>query len=150
MDEEGLAKIRRAGRIGRRALEEGLNLIREGVTLLEVAERVEAGIVDAGALPGFPVNISRNEQAAHFTPRHNDGDLAFARGDLVKLDVGVHVGGYLADNDVPDRHYFRRRLADGRRTHHLSLAAPDSDHARETLRFRDRLRAEPELARRYE
>ncbi|MFQ5907224.1 MAG: type II methionyl aminopeptidase [Thermoplasmata archaeon] len=98
MDEEALGKIRRAGRIGRRALESGLGLIREGASLLEVAEKTEGSILDAGALPGFPVNISRNEQAAHFTPRHNDGDLTFARGDLVKLDVGVHVDGYLADN----------------------------------------------------
>ncbi|MFQ6012740.1 MAG: type II methionyl aminopeptidase [Thermoplasmata archaeon] len=98
MDEEALGKLREAGRIGRRALEEGLDLIREGGSLLEVAEQTEGRIVDEGALPGFPVNISLNEVAAHFTPRHNDGDLTFSRGDLVKLDVGVHVDGYLADN----------------------------------------------------
>lgn len=98
MDEEGQEKLRRAGRIAKRALEDGLGRIKEGARLLDVAEAVEQAILDAGALPGFPCNISIDTQAAHFTPRHNDGGLAFARGNLVKLDVGVHVDGYLADN----------------------------------------------------
>ncbi len=98
MDEETLQKQREAGRIARQALEYGCTLIREGGSLLEVAEKTEQMILDEGALPAFPANISIDAQAAHFTPRHNDGELAFPRGSLVKLDVGVHVDGYLADN----------------------------------------------------
>lgn len=98
MDEEVLDKYRQAGRVARQALEYGIEHIREGRSLLEVAERTEQVILDKGALPGFPVNISTDSQAAHFTPRHNDGKIVFARGNLVKLDVGVHVDGYLADN----------------------------------------------------
>ncbi len=98
MDDEVLEKYRRAGRIARQALEYGSRFIKEGVSLLEVAEKTEGMILDKGALPGFPANISIDSQAAHFTPRHNDGKLVFARGNLVKLDVGVHVDGYLADN----------------------------------------------------
>lgn len=98
MDEEEREKLRRAGYIAKRALEDGLKLIREDARLLDVAEAVEGKIADEGALPGFPCNISIDTQAAHFTPRHNDGKLTFARGNLVKLDVGVHVDGYLADN----------------------------------------------------
>ncbi len=56
---------------------------------------------------------------------------------------------YRPDEEIPDRHYFRRRLA-GVRTHHLSLAEPTSAHYRNTIAFRDALREEPELARSYE
>ncbi len=97
MDEAALEKQRKAGRIGREALDRGIGLIKEGARLLDVANRVEEFIVSKGAFPAFPTNISINAQAAHFTPRHNDGDLLFQRGDLVKLDVGVHVDGYIAD-----------------------------------------------------
>ena len=50
--------------------------------------------------------------------------------------------------EIPDRHYFRRRRGD-RRTHHLSLAEPASHHHRVTLAFRDALRADPGLAMEY-
>jgi len=49
-----------------------------------------------GAFCAFPINICINHQAAHFTPSEND-PLRFARGDLVKLDIGVHVEGCIAD-----------------------------------------------------
>lgn len=51
--------------------------------------------------------------------------------------------------DIPDRHYFRRPRLGDVRTHHLSLATPRSHHARVTLAFRDALRADAELAGRY-
>ncbi len=97
MDEEVLEKLRLAGGVARRALDYGFGLIKEGARLLDVAERTEQMILEGGALPAFPANISIDSQAAHFTPRHNDGELVFSRGNLVKLDVGVHVDGYVAD-----------------------------------------------------
>ncbi|MEQ9400636.1 MAG: GrpB family protein [Longimicrobiales bacterium] len=56
---------------------------------------------------------------------------------------------YRPDDDLPDRHYFPRTVA-GLRRHHLSLAEPASRHYRNTLVFRDALRDDPALARRYE
>lgn len=56
---------------------------------------------------------------------------------------------YRPDDDLPDRHYFPRTVA-GLRRHHLSLAEPGSRHHRNTLVFRDALRSDPALARRYE
>lgn len=50
--------------------------------------------------------------------------------------------------EIPDRHYFRRRRGTAR-THHLSLAEPTSRHHRGTLAFRDALRSDPAAARRY-
>lgn len=88
--------MRNAGRIAGEALAFGSGLIKEGALLLEVAEAVEAFIVDKGGSVAFPVNIAINSQAAHFTPSHDD-DLRFRRGDVVKLDVGAHQKGYIGD-----------------------------------------------------
>jgi GrpB-like predicted nucleotidyltransferase (UPF0157 family) len=52
------------------------------------------------------------------------------------------------DEEIADRHYFRRRRG-GVRTHHLSLAEPTSRYHRVTLAFRDALRADPRVAEDY-
>jgi GrpB-like predicted nucleotidyltransferase (UPF0157 family) len=51
--------------------------------------------------------------------------------------------------EIPDRHYFRRREG-SRRTHHLSLAEPTAAHYRDTLTFRNALRRDPQLATAYQ
>ena len=67
-----------------------------GARRRDVAETVEAFIRQAGAAPAFPVNLSRNDEAAHFTPGPDD-ELAFEPGDVVKVDVGAHLDGAIAD-----------------------------------------------------
>lgn len=96
MDEEVYKKYKLAGSIAAKARDYGASLIRSGISFLEVAEKVESKIMELGGKPAFPVNISVNEVAAHFTPGKND-TLQFSAGDVVKLDVGVHVDGYIAD-----------------------------------------------------
>jgi len=93
LDKSGFEK---AGKIASEIRSYALGLVKEGAKLLDVAKAIEAKIVSLGAKPAFPVNISINEIAAHYTPRHND-DAVFKKGDLVKLDFGVHVDGYPAD-----------------------------------------------------
>jgi len=97
LPEEVLEKYKLAGRIAREAREYGTGLVREGASLLEAVTTIEALITSRGARPAFPVNIAINEVAAHFTPRHDEVDLRFKRGDVVKLDVGVQVDGYIGD-----------------------------------------------------
>jgi methionyl aminopeptidase len=96
MNEEVLEKVKKAGTIAREARTLGASLVDENVPLLKVAEEVEAYIVKKGAKPAFPTNISINEVAAHYSP-HTDDRLSFKRGDLVKVDVGAHVDGYIGD-----------------------------------------------------
>jgi methionyl aminopeptidase len=96
MDQVALDSILKAGAVTREARQLGAGMIAEGVSLLSVAEETEAYIRRKGAKPAFPVNISINQIAAHFTPSSND-KLKFQRGDLVKLDVGAHVNGYMGD-----------------------------------------------------
>jgi len=55
---------------------------------------------------------------------------------------------YRPKDDLPDRHYFPR-IIDGLGRHHVSVAAPESRHFRNTLIFRDALRSDPDLRRRY-
>ena len=55
---------------------------------------------------------------------------------------------YRGDDELPDRHYLPRTVA-GLRRHHLSLSEPGSWQRRNSLTFRDALRRDPALARRY-
>jgi len=89
----------KAGEILKQIKEELPKLVKPGVKLLEVAEFVENRIIELGAKPAFPCNISINSDAAHFTPKRND-DRVFKEGDLVKIDIGAHVDGYIADTAI--------------------------------------------------
>ncbi|MBI4362155.1 MAG: type II methionyl aminopeptidase [Euryarchaeota archaeon] len=99
---EKLEKHRRAGRILREVREEARGLIQPGRSLLEVADFVEGRIREKGAQPAFPCNISRNTEAAHYTPA--PGDTLLFGNDIVKLDMGVHVDGYIADAAITVDH----------------------------------------------
>jgi methionyl aminopeptidase len=96
MDDNLIEKYRESGRIAAKILEEGSRRIRVGTSYLEVVESVEARVVEEGAGLAFPLNLSLNEDAAHDTASSGD-DRLFAKGDLAKLDLGVHVDGYIAD-----------------------------------------------------
>lgn len=97
MEKEILEKYIKAGKIAAEVLEYGNSIVKEGVSVLELAEKIESKIFSLGAKPAFPVNISINEIAAHFTPTIQDKTLIKA-SDYVKIDVGVHVDGFIADN----------------------------------------------------
>lgn len=88
-----------AGKIGKEAREMGAELIKEGASYYDVANRVEKYIIDSGAFPAFPVNLSTNHIAAHYSPLKGD-NLYFKRGDVVKLDLGAHIDGYISDTAV--------------------------------------------------
>ena len=85
-----------AGAAAKKILSEGAQRIQVGVSLLDVADFVENSILEAGFGIAFPVNISLNEAAAHDTPSPDD-TRTFAEGDMVKLELGVHLDGYIAD-----------------------------------------------------
>ncbi len=91
-----MEKHEKAGEILKQVREEVLNLVKPGVKMLEVAEFVENRITELGAEPAFPCNISLNEDAAHCTPSKNDHRV-FREGDLVKIDIGAHIDGFIAD-----------------------------------------------------
>ncbi|MBU0899083.1 MAG: type II methionyl aminopeptidase [Nanoarchaeota archaeon] len=96
MEENILEKYKKAGSITATIREDLLKKIKPGMKILEIAEYVDAEIEKRGGKPAFPVNISINEITAHDTPRAND-DREVKEGDLVKIDIGVHVDGYIGD-----------------------------------------------------
>ncbi len=85
-----------AGKIASMARKEGKKMITEDMTILEVAEYLEDFIRSKGANIAFPVNLSINNEAAHFTPPPNYNGK-FREGDLVKLDLGAEINGCIAD-----------------------------------------------------
>ena len=96
LSEDVLKSYRKAGRIASEVREEATVLIKENASLLEICEWVENEIKARGGERAFPCNICVNEVAAHYSPPI--GDRAFVpRGSLVKIDLGVHVNGYIAD-----------------------------------------------------
>lgn len=85
-----------AGRIAAEARDTAAARITSGVSFLEIVQLIESIIEKNHAKPAFPANIAVNNTAAHFTPLTNDTHH-FHSGDIVKIDVGVHIDGYIAD-----------------------------------------------------
>ena len=92
---EEVENYRAAGEALRTVLDEAAELVEPGVTQLEVAEHAEARVDELADGTAFPVNISVDDEASHATPGRDD-ETEFGE-DLVCLDVGVHVDGYIAD-----------------------------------------------------
>ncbi len=115
MDQEIEEKYIKAGRIASQALKFGAKEIKPGVSYLKVAEDVEGFIKSKGARLAFPTNIAVNEIAAHYAPDHDDRST-FEKGDLVKLDTGAHVDGYIADTALT--------VEAGSNNHHALAQAP--------------------------
>jgi len=86
----------KAGRIAAEAREYGKGLIKVGASLLEVTEKVEQKIISLGGEFAFPPQISINDVAAHYCAS-NDDNTVFKEEDVVKLDVGVHINGFVGD-----------------------------------------------------
>jgi len=98
-DEETLEKFRLSGKILRETREEIKNFVREDMPIIDICEKAEKTIMDKGGKPAFPCNVSINEIAAHYTSPPND-NRRIPRKSIVKVDIGVHVDGYLTDTAV--------------------------------------------------
>ncbi len=96
VDEYALDCFRKAGRIASECREWARENIRVGVTVRSVLETIEEMIAERGAQPAFPAQSSRNSVAAHYCSSPDD-EMLYEEGDCVKVDVGVHVDGYIGD-----------------------------------------------------
>src|SRR3989442_14969450 len=99
MDADVRESLLRAGRISRDARERAVALVEEGALLLDVAEEVEDLMRRRGAKPAFPTCISIDHVAPHYSPTH-DATLRFRHGNVVKLDLGAQLDGWIADTAV--------------------------------------------------
>lgn len=85
-----------SGKIAVRVLQEISAEIEPGKRIIKICALAENKIKEYGGVPAFPLNVSINHIAAHSTSPRGDKSEIPDFG-LVKLDVGVHVDGYIAD-----------------------------------------------------
>jgi methionyl aminopeptidase len=89
---------REAGEILAQVREEAADRVEVGTGYLELSEWVEDRIRELGGEPAFPLNISTDNEAAHGAAGVDD-DRTIGE-EMVKLDIGVHIDGWLADTAV--------------------------------------------------
>ena len=95
---EQYERHREAGEILAQVREETAARVEVGASHLAVAEYAEDRIRELGGKPAFPVNISIDEEAAHATPAPDD-ESTFGE-EMINLDIGVHIDGWLADTAI--------------------------------------------------
>jgi methionyl aminopeptidase len=93
---QDLDALRAAGRVAAAVRGFGARMIIAGARPRDVCAAVEDEIRRRGAHPAFPTQSARNHVAAHDCPAPED-DSVYERGDLAKLDIGVHVDGWVVD-----------------------------------------------------
>lgn len=99
LSKDALAKYKKASEISKKVKAYGKSIAKPGISYLELSEKVEAKTRELGADLAFPANLSVNDVAAHYCATHNDKNV-LKKGDLVKLDVGVQVDGYIVDSAI--------------------------------------------------
>ncbi|MCF7866971.1 type II methionyl aminopeptidase [Candidatus Woesearchaeota archaeon] len=97
MNSDELNFLKKSGVIAASALNHGAKLIKPGESVVKILDEVEKYIKDKDADLAFPAQISINSTAAHFCPT-DENDIIIQDDDVVKLDCGVSVNGYIADN----------------------------------------------------
>jgi methionyl aminopeptidase len=89
----------KAGKIASQVREYARTQDHTGRSLSEICNDIEQEIFKKGGEPAFPVNVSLNDIAAHYTAVPND-PIIVKNTDVLKIDVGVHIDGYIADTAV--------------------------------------------------
>ncbi len=89
-------KYREAGKAAHDALVKAISMVEPGVKLLDICETAENFILQQGLGISFPFNISIDNQAAHYSSPPDDSTV-IEENSIIKLDVGAHRDGYVAD-----------------------------------------------------
>ncbi|HEC38556.1 hypothetical protein LCGC14_0667920 [marine sediment metagenome] len=92
-----IESLKKAGNISKEVKKYIKPKIRVGAKVLDIISSVEVKIEDLGGLSAFPVNLCINNIAAHYTSPLKDDNLLISPEDLVKVDLGVHIEGYIVD-----------------------------------------------------
>ncbi|MBU3913620.1 MAG: type II methionyl aminopeptidase [Nanoarchaeota archaeon] len=94
MNPQEIDNYRKAGNIAKQVKKYAKQLAEPGSSLLGIAEKIEAKILELGGKCAFPVNLCIDDIAAHYTPSSDDKTTAEG---LLKIDIGVHINGAIAD-----------------------------------------------------
>eukprot|EP00967_Tisochrysis_lutea_P124870 scaffold209304_cov32-Tisochrysis_lutea.AAC.5 len=104
-----VTKYRCAGDIANAVLAALIEMIKPGVKAVELCAKGDALVEEATAKvyntkkggkkidkgSAFPTCISVNNCCGHYSPLTSEDDVVLAEGDIVKIDLGVHVDGYI-------------------------------------------------------
>ncbi|MFC4563526.1 type I methionyl aminopeptidase [Nocardiopsis mangrovi] len=102
---EEIGKMRAAGEIVARTLDELRAAVRPGISTLDLDAIAESGIRAAGAVPSFKgyhgftgsICASVNEEVVHGIPR---ADRVLADGDIISIDCGAILDGWHGDSAI--------------------------------------------------
>jgi methionyl aminopeptidase len=87
------------GKASAEAMVYAARLVKPGAKLLDVANAAENFLKERGFGCAFPINLSINSQAAHYTPTVDD-EKVFSDNDIVKVDFGAEKNGMLGDGAI--------------------------------------------------
>jgi curved DNA binding protein len=107
-----VTKYKMAGEIANAAMAKVVEMCQAGASVRAICaagdefifaetQKVFAKKVDGVAIArgvGFPTCLSVNEVICHFSPLSSEPDVTLNDGDLVKIDLGAHIDGYIAVN----------------------------------------------------
>nr|XP_014353229.1 PREDICTED: proliferation-associated protein 2G4-like [Latimeria chalumnae] len=107
-DDLVVTKYKMGGDIANRVLRMVVEAARVGESVVGLCEKGDAMIMEeTGKIfkkdkemkkgIAFPTSISVNNCVCHFSPLNSDPDYLLKEGDLVKIDLGVHVDGFIAN-----------------------------------------------------
>ena len=94
-----LEKYEKAGKIAAKVRKQAAKKVTAGMKVIDLVDWIESEIKSTGAGLSFPCNVSINQIAAHYTSPPGD-DTVFCEGDIVKIDLGAEVDGYISDTAV--------------------------------------------------
>lgn len=109
-EESFLQNYRKAAEVHRQARQWVQESVKPGQTLLHIAEGIEdsvrallghAGLETGDCLKagmGFPTGLCLNNQTAHYTPNPGQKDVVLQYQDVMKVDFGVHINGWIVDS----------------------------------------------------
>jgi methionine aminopeptidase len=104
-----VTKYRCAGDIASAVISSLIGLIKPGTRAVELCAQGDALVEEATAKvynvkkggkkvdkgSAFPTCVSVNNCCGHYSPLTSEDDVTLADGDVVKIDLGVHVDGYI-------------------------------------------------------
>jgi len=106
-DDVVVTKYKMAGDMANRILVKVCNACVAGASVRQICEMGDKLILEETSSVykkekemtkgiGFPTCISVNNTVCHFSPTAVDPDVTLAADDLVKIDLGVHIDGFIA------------------------------------------------------
>lgn len=109
-DDEFLSNYRQAAEVHRQVRRWVQDTAKPGTTVAEIAVGIDDGVRallgNPGLEPGsalksgmgFPTGVCLNHQVAHYTPNPGQKDVVLQYDDVVTVDFGVHINGWITDS----------------------------------------------------